>query len=103
MNNEFWKNNIASYKFKKNRRRFLNNLGLVIVGRNPFLHPGYIRILIAVNEKNLSHHVNTIVFPTRGTHPHYVYMSGMLMVMSILLPEIQELLIIFANKNLWTI
>jgi len=41
----------------------------VFVTRNPCLHPGDIRILKAVNKKELGHLYNVIVFSSKGTRP----------------------------------
>lgn len=48
----------------------------VVVGRNPSLHPGDIRILKPRNIPELQHLVDVIVFPALGNRPHSNEMSG---------------------------
>lgn len=50
--------------------------GPVVVTKNPCLHPGDIKILEAVNIPALSHLVNVIVFPQKGSRPHPNECSG---------------------------
>lgn len=50
--------------------------GKVIVAKNPCLHPGDIRILLAVNTPKLHHMVDCIVFPQQGKRPHPSECSG---------------------------
>ena len=48
----------------------------VVVGRNPSLHPGDIRVLKPRNIPQLRHLVDVIVFPALGNRPHPNEMSG---------------------------
>ncbi|KAK9817915.1 hypothetical protein WJX72_004281 [[Myrmecia] bisecta] len=44
--------------------------GLVLVSKNPCLHPGDVRKLMAVDRPELQHLVNVLIFPQLGTRPH---------------------------------
>jgi hypothetical protein len=48
----------------------------VLVTRNPCLHPGDLQKFKAVERDELSHLVDCIIFPTRGTRPAADLMSG---------------------------
>ncbi|KAL2140726.1 hypothetical protein VTI28DRAFT_3319 [Corynascus sepedonium] len=50
----------------KNRREYKVITGLCIVGRNPSLHPGDIRVVEAVDVPKLRHIRDVVVFPLRG-------------------------------------
>ncbi|KAL2198660.1 RNA dependent RNA polymerase-domain-containing protein [Corynascus similis CBS 632.67] len=50
----------------KNRREYKVITGLCIVGRNPSLHPGDIRVVEAVDIPKLRHIRDVVVFPLRG-------------------------------------
>ncbi|KAK9742248.1 hypothetical protein RND81_03G158700 [Saponaria officinalis] len=50
--------------------------GLVIVGKNPCLHPGDIRVLEAVDAPGLHHLYDCVVFPQKGDRPHTDEASG---------------------------
>ncbi|KNA12524.1 hypothetical protein SOVF_125140 [Spinacia oleracea] len=50
--------------------------GLVIVAKNPCLHPGDIRILEAVDRPELHHLFDCLVFPQNGERPHPNEASG---------------------------
>ena len=50
----------------------------VVVGRNPSLHPGDIRVLKPRNIPELRHLIDVIVFPALGNRPHPNEMSGKL-------------------------
>ncbi|KAL2896157.1 RNA-dependent RNA polymerase 6 [Bienertia sinuspersici] len=50
--------------------------GLVIVAKNPCLHPGDVRILEAVDSPNLRHLFDCLVFPQKGDRPHTNEASG---------------------------
>ncbi|KAH9320927.1 hypothetical protein KI387_015566 [Taxus chinensis] len=50
--------------------------GLVIVAKNPCLHPGDIRTLVAVDTPKLHHMVDCVVFPQCGRRPHPDECSG---------------------------
>ncbi|XP_044489065.1 probable RNA-dependent RNA polymerase 1 [Mangifera indica] len=50
--------------------------GMVTVAKNPCLHPGDVRVLMAVDVPALHHMVNCIVFPAKGKRPHPNECSG---------------------------
>ncbi|VUC33169.1 unnamed protein product [Clonostachys rosea] len=50
--------------------------GICIVGRNPSLHPGDIRVVQAVNEPRLHHLKDVVVFPRGGDRPVPNMLSG---------------------------
>ena len=50
--------------------------GLCLVGRNPSLHPGDIRVVEAVDVHELRHMKNVVVFPTRGDRDIPSMLSG---------------------------
>ncbi|GAB2284906.1 RNA dependent RNA polymerase [Dionaea muscipula] len=50
--------------------------GLVVVAKNPCLHPGDIRILEAVDAPELHHLFDCLVFPQKGDRPHPDEASG---------------------------
>ncbi|XP_074287131.1 RNA-dependent RNA polymerase 6 [Silene latifolia] len=50
--------------------------GIVIVGKNPCLHPGDIRVLEAVDAPGLHHLTDCVVFPQKGERPHTDEASG---------------------------
>lgn len=50
--------------------------GICIVGRNPSLHPGDIRVVQAVNEPKLRHLKDVVVFPMTGDKPVPSMLSG---------------------------
>lgn len=50
--------------------------GLCIVGRNPSLHPGDIRVVQAVDNPNLRHLKDVVVFPSKGDRPVPAMLSG---------------------------
>lgn len=68
--------------FAKHDSRFsgMNNVkvitGLVVIAKNPCLHPGDIRILEAVDVPALHHLVDCLVFPQKGERPHTNEASG---------------------------
>lgn len=69
--------------FSKHGSRFSevkNNLqiirGLVIVAKNPCLHPGDVRVLEAVDSPELHHLFDCIAFPQKGERPHTNEASG---------------------------
>ncbi|KAL5559802.1 hypothetical protein UlMin_036013 [Ulmus minor] len=69
--------------FSKHGSRFEkteNNLevikGLVVIAKNPCLHPGDIRILEAVDAPDLHHLYDCLVFPQKGDRPHTDEASG---------------------------
>lgn len=50
--------------------------GRIVVAKNPCLHPGDIRILLAVDVPSLHHMVDCVVFPQKGKRPHPNECSG---------------------------
>ncbi|XP_077234209.1 RNA-dependent RNA polymerase 1-like [Tasmannia lanceolata] len=50
--------------------------GKVVVAKNPCLHPGDVRVLMAVNVPALHHMVDCVVFPQQGKKPHPNECSG---------------------------
>lgn len=50
--------------------------GMVVVAKNPCLHPGDVRVLQAVNVPALHHLVDCVVFPQKGHRPHPNECSG---------------------------
>ncbi|XP_075106416.1 RNA-dependent RNA polymerase 6-like [Nicotiana tabacum] len=50
--------------------------GLVVIAKNPCLHPGDVRILEAVDVPGLHHLYDCLVFPQKGDRPHSNEASG---------------------------
>nr|GMD42830.1 RNA-dependent RNA polymerase 6 [Ipomoea batatas] len=50
--------------------------GLVVIAKNPCLHPGDVRILEAVDIPSLHHLYDCLVFPQKGSRPHTNEASG---------------------------
>uniref|UniRef100_A0A1J3CMU9 RNA-dependent RNA polymerase n=1 Tax=Noccaea caerulescens TaxID=107243 RepID=A0A1J3CMU9_NOCCA len=50
--------------------------GPVVVAKNPCLHPGDVRVLEAVKVPDLSHMIDCVVFPQKGSRPHPNECSG---------------------------
>ncbi|XP_057959968.1 RNA-dependent RNA polymerase 6 [Malania oleifera] len=50
--------------------------GLVVMAKNPCLHPGDIRVLEAVDAPGLHHLYDCLVFPQKGDRPHTNEASG---------------------------
>ncbi|KAJ7954356.1 RNA-dependent RNA polymerase [Quillaja saponaria] len=50
--------------------------GKVVVAKNPCLHPGDVRVLMAVNVPALHHMVDCVIFPQKGPRPHTNECSG---------------------------
>lgn len=50
--------------------------GMVVIAKNPCLHPGDVRVLKAVDVPGLHHLVDCLVFPQKGERPHTDEASG---------------------------
>ncbi|KAL6534083.1 RNA-dependent RNA polymerase [Orobanche hederae] len=50
--------------------------GLVVIAKNPCLHPGDVRILEAVDMPELHHLYDCLIFPQKGERPHTNEASG---------------------------
>lgn len=78
----------TSANFYENRKIELEYIsGFVVIGKNPCLHPGDIRVMRAVTPEELKkrdpeginrlqHLINVIVFPQKGEEPVTCKMSG---------------------------
>eukprot|EP00814_Leptocylindrus_danicus_P018554 CAMPEP_0116022626 /NCGR_PEP_ID=MMETSP0321-20121206/11096_1 /TAXON_ID=163516 /ORGANISM="Leptocylindrus danicus var. danicus, Strain B650" /LENGTH=1212 /DNA_ID=CAMNT_0003493727 /DNA_START=209 /DNA_END=3844 /DNA_ORIENTATION=+ len=66
----------VQYQSKGMNRPIILNCDTVLVGRNPSLHPGDLRLLRAVDVPHLHHLVNVVVFPCNGHRPSPTEMSG---------------------------
>ena len=64
----------VQYTHSSGDRRVLT--GLVMVTKNPCMHPGDVRKFMAVDKPQLHHIVDCIVFPTKGPRPHPNEMAG---------------------------
>ncbi|XP_050222842.1 probable RNA-dependent RNA polymerase 1 [Mercurialis annua] len=51
-------------------------VGKVVIAKSPCLHPGDVRVLMAVNVPALSHMIDCVVFPQKGARPHPNECSG---------------------------
>lgn len=60
---------------EKNEKREIVR-GLVVIAKNPCLHPGDVRILEAVDSPGLHHLHDCLVFPQEGDRPHTDEASG---------------------------
>ncbi|XVE97429.1 hypothetical protein REPUB_Repub03eG0018700 [Reevesia pubescens] len=63
-------------KFSEKKKNFEVIKGLVVIAKNPCLHPGDIRILEAVDAPGLHHLHDCLVFPQKGERPHTNEASG---------------------------
>lgn len=50
--------------------------GSIAITKNPCHHPGDLRVLQAVDHRELHHHYDVLVFPRQGTRPHASEISG---------------------------
>ncbi|KKA27940.1 hypothetical protein TD95_001211 [Thielaviopsis punctulata] len=60
----------------KRRGQYVTVEGVCIVGRNPSLHPGDIRVVQAVNVPQLNYLTNVVVFPSTGDRDVPSMLSG---------------------------
>lgn len=63
-------------RFSDLKRKLQVVKGLVVVAKNPCLHPGDIRVLEAVDNPGLHHLYDCVVFPQKGDRPHADEASG---------------------------
>lgn len=63
-------------RFAETKKNFEVIKGLVVIAKNPCLHPGDIRILEAVDAPGLHHLYDCLVFPQKGERPHTNEASG---------------------------
>ncbi|CAL5431446.1 unnamed protein product [Camellia sinensis] len=63
-------------RFSKPKKNVQVIKGIVVIAKNPCLHPGDIRILEAVDAPGLHHLVDCVVFPQKGDRPHTNEASG---------------------------
>ncbi|KAK8513559.1 hypothetical protein V6N12_052737 [Hibiscus sabdariffa] len=63
-------------RFAETKKKFEVIKGLVVIAKNPCLHPGDIRILEAVDAPGLHHLHDCLVFPQKGERPHTNEASG---------------------------
>ncbi|GMJ11104.1 SUPPRESSOR OF GENE SILENCING 2, RNA-dependent RNA polymerase 6, SILENCING DEFECTIVE 1 [Hibiscus trionum] len=63
-------------KFAETKRNLQVIKGLVVMAKNPCLHPGDVRILEAVDAPGLHHLYDCLVFPQKGERPHTNEASG---------------------------
>jgi RNA-dependent RNA polymerase len=50
--------------------------GPIAITKNPCRHPGDLRILEAVDNEDLHHHCDVLIFPQQGSRPHASEISG---------------------------
>lgn len=63
-------------RFSETKKNLRVIKGLVVVAKNPCLHPGDVRILEAVDAPGLHHLSDCLVFPQKGDRPHTDEASG---------------------------
>lgn len=63
-------------KFSERKKNLQVVKGYVAVSKNPCLHPGDVRILMAVDAPELHHLYDCLVFPQNGDRPHTNEASG---------------------------
>ncbi|KAH0682233.1 hypothetical protein KY289_019985 [Solanum tuberosum] len=63
-------------KFSEIKKNLQVIKGLVVIAKNPCLHPGDVRILEAVDVPGLHHLYDCLVFPQKGDRPHSNEASG---------------------------
>ncbi|XP_047307594.1 probable RNA-dependent RNA polymerase 1 [Impatiens glandulifera] len=64
----------AGHRYSRNETIVIT--GKVVVAKNPCLHPGDVRVLLAVDVPRLHHMVDCVVFPQKGERPHPNECSG---------------------------
>lgn len=72
---QFWKFIPPVHSIRIDVKKELKE-GKVIVGRNPCVHPGDIRVLKAVNRPELKEYLNVIVFSSKGSRPEQTKMAS---------------------------
>ena len=63
-------------QFSGTKQHFQVIKGMVAIAKNPCLHPGDVRILMAVDVPELGHLFDCLVFPQKGERPHTNEASG---------------------------
>ncbi|XP_047325026.1 RNA-dependent RNA polymerase 6 [Impatiens glandulifera] len=63
-------------KFCETKKNLNVITGLVVIAKNPCLHPGDVRILEAVDVPELHHLYDCLIFPQKGDRPHTNEASG---------------------------
>ncbi|XP_050216732.1 RNA-dependent RNA polymerase 6 [Mercurialis annua] len=69
----FWKH---GSRFSERKKNLQVVKGIVVIAKNPCLHPGDVRILEAVDAPELHHLHDCLVFPQKGDRPHTNEASG---------------------------
>lgn len=69
---ENWPEIFLQISDPEDRNQFRIITGPCVIARNPSLHPGDVRVVNAVDKKELHHHRNVVVFPRNGDRdvPH---------------------------------
>ncbi|MQM03461.1 hypothetical protein Taro_036242 [Colocasia esculenta] len=73
---QFEDSGLYMFSHSESQHRTVVIKGRVIVAKNPCLHPGDVRILLAIDVPDLHHMVDCVVFPQKGERPHPNECSG---------------------------